>query len=151
MKGAAAAMPGTPPLSVQRRATKRLRAGRALAGRSTLYPAEGDARVGGDGAGRPTSLGIFGGAQQPDSGRMAIDARPVICAGPYDGRHPGFSIDYQTSSFRGPSGVNRQVAEARSLNASVPVIDEPDELFPSFRFLDGALDRDDQQGRIEGA
>lgn len=149
MKGAAAAMPGTPPLLVQKRATRRFRAVRALAGRSTLYPAEGDARLGDDGAGRPTSLRVSSGVQQSDSGRIVIDAGSVTCAGPYEGHHPGFSIHYQAPSFRRPSVGNGHIAEARSLNASRSSTSRTNCFFRS-TILDEAFDRNDQQGRIEG-
>jgi len=60
-----------------------------------LASGEVHALIGENGAGKSTMMKILSGAIAPDAGRMEIEGRPYLPAGPLDGRRSGVAMIYQ--------------------------------------------------------
>jgi ribose transport system ATP-binding protein len=60
-----------------------------------LARGEVHALIGENGAGKSTMMKILSGAIAPDSGRMEIEGRPYLPAGPLEGRRSGVAMIYQ--------------------------------------------------------
>ncbi|MER7441476.1 sugar ABC transporter ATP-binding protein [Micromonospora avicenniae] len=84
------------PLLVLDGVTKSFGAVAALRGvHLALHPGEAHALVGENGAGKSTLVKTLAGAHTPDTGRMALDGRPLELRGPADARAAGIAVIYQ--------------------------------------------------------
>jgi simple sugar transport system ATP-binding protein len=61
----------------------------------TAYPGEVVALIGDNGAGKSTLIKQLAGVEQPDSGQIVFDGRPVEIASPSDAQHLGIETVYQ--------------------------------------------------------
>jgi ribose transport system ATP-binding protein len=84
------------PLVEMRRIEKRFPGVHALRGaRLDLFSGEVHALMGENGAGKSTLMKILTGVNQPDSGEILIEGRPVTLPGPRDAQALGVSIIHQ--------------------------------------------------------
>jgi rhamnose transport system ATP-binding protein len=84
------------PVLEMRDVRKRFGSTQALDGVSmSLFPGEIHALLGENGAGKSTLIKIMTGVQQPDSGEMLIDGRPVRVTSSQDGQRLGVAAIYQ--------------------------------------------------------
>lgn len=64
-----------------------------------LRPGEVHCLLGENGAGKSTLISILAGMQQPDSGRIEVDGRPVVMGSPGQARKLGLGVVYQESAL----------------------------------------------------
>jgi ribose transport system ATP-binding protein len=83
-----------------------------------LRRGEVHALLGENGAGKSTMMKILSGAVSPDSGRMFLEGRPYVPAGPLDGLRGGISMIYQELNLAPHLTVEENIMLGRELHAA---------------------------------
>ncbi|HSA94959.1 MAG TPA: sugar ABC transporter ATP-binding protein [Acidobacteriota bacterium] len=110
--------PGPPPVLRMSGVSKSFGATRALDDVSfELRRGEVHALIGENGAGKSTMMKVLSGALVPDAGRMEIDGRPYVPAGPLDGLRCGVAMIYQELTLAPHMTVAENVMLGREVHA----------------------------------
>ena len=81
----------------------------------SLAPGEHAAIVGDNGAGKSTFVRLITGAEQPNSGSIALDGQPVHFDSPLDAREQGIETVYQTLALAEDLDVPANIFLGREL------------------------------------